>query len=376
MIARLSNGFTSSIRRSRSATPPASRCPDWCTDHQRPLKERGQRRLDFTEFRDARDVLRRDRHGGQRRQHQQDALLLRIERGHRLVDQLFGRDGVHPRIEQTAAIAEKTRGDQDSLWMARERSTQTSGGASFVVLDRARYFTFQELERVLDWQPLQGEAAHLAMQALLARRDDEPGAGSGIEQPFELFPLQQDVIDQDQRAFVLKSMPDVRRRGLPDPVALIEAVEELLLQVARGLLPGGEVDDAVDEGRRLRMVGERSKQRCLADAGVPDDLDGKSSAERREDGFELRSSAEQPTHRSRAEKYRRGAGQRGDGPRWRRFTHPRAMRPTDTQYIPAGRYFNSQRAGRRGSFGCDNSDDSWNRRGIVSRAIVCNRRQS
>ena len=125
----------------------------WRTDHQRPLKERGQRRLDVTEFHDARDVLRRDRHAGQRRQHQQDALLLRIERGHRLVDQLFGRDGVHPRIEQTATIAEKTRGDQDSLWMALQRSTKTFGGASLVVLDRARYFTFQELKRILIGSP-------------------------------------------------------------------------------------------------------------------------------------------------------------------------------------------------------------------------------
>ena len=181
-----------------------------------------------------------------------------------------------------------------------------------LVLERVREFTFQELERVLHRQPVQGEGAHLAVQALLPRRDDECRAGGRVEQPFELLPLQLHVIDEDQHSLVLKSMADVGRAGLADPVALVEAVEELLLQVARGLPPGGEVDDAVNEGRGIWMIGERSKQRRLANAGVANDFDGESSAERREDGFELRLPAEQPAHRSRAEEYRRGAGQRVD----------------------------------------------------------------
>jgi hypothetical protein len=115
---------------------------------------------------------------------------------------------------------------------------------------------------------VQGEVAHLAVQALLARRDHECRAGGRVEQLFQLLPVQLHVVDEDQDSLVLKCVADVGRGRLADPVALVEAVEDLLLQVARGLLPGGEVDDAISEGRGSRMIGEGTKQRRLADAGA------------------------------------------------------------------------------------------------------------
>ena len=164
-------------------------------------------------------------------------------------------------------------------------------------------------------KPCKREAVHLAAQAPLARRDDEPGPRGDINELFQFLPVQANVVDQDQRPPFLKRAADLGRGWLGDLVALVERVEDLLLQVRRRLLPGGEVDDAVCEGSGGRMVCDGPKESRRADARAASDLHGKSALERREDLGQLRLSADQAAHRSRADEDGCRAGMRVDAPR-------------------------------------------------------------
>ena len=56
VTARFAQGFRSSVRRSRSPTPSASRCRDWLLTIETSADERGQRWLDVRNFSDGRDV--------------------------------------------------------------------------------------------------------------------------------------------------------------------------------------------------------------------------------------------------------------------------------------------------------------------------------
>ena len=294
--------------------------------------------------------MRLHRHARKRGQRQQDAPLPLIDRCDRLGDQRVGRDTRAPTHRATRPDRERGRrlagfeagglAAPHREFAAAGRSLSSSGRA----ISRSSSMTASSTGR-----PFKRQAVHLAAQASLARRDDEPGPRGGIDELFQFLPVQPNVVDQDQRPPVLKRAADLGRGRLADLVALVERVEDLLLQVRGRLLTGGEVDDAVGEGGGRRMICGGSKEGRLADAGVAPDLYGKSAVERREDLGQLRLSAEQAAHRPRPEEYGRRAGMRVDAPRRRRFTHQRAVRPADMQDIPADRHLSGDRAVQRGS---------------------------
>ena len=226
--------------------------------------------------------MRLHRHARKRGQRQQDAPLPLIDRCHRLGDQHVGRDVACPRIERRAPIAKEAGGLQDAKRMALQGRTESCGCRPFAVVERAPDLPFEQHDGIVDRQTVQGQVVHLAAQAWPARRNDEPGPRGGVDELFQILPVQPNVVDEDQRPPVLKRAADLCRGRLADLVALVVRVEDLLLHVRGRLLTGGEVDDAVGEGGGRRMICGGSKEGRLADAGVAPDLDGKSAVERRE----------------------------------------------------------------------------------------------
>ena len=216
-------------------------------------------------------------------------------------------------------------------------------------IERTLDLALQELHRILGGRPFRGEAAHLAPEAPLARRDNERRLRRDIEHPFQLVLLQMNVVQQDERLLLLEAAPDLRLSRLAGLVAFVEGLEEELQEVFGRLMPSRHVDDAVNERGGSGMIGEVAENRGLADAGLAACLDWKAGVECREGHCELGSPVQQASNQLRAEENRRGPGTNVRALGAGSLTDNGAARFADLQNVSANRYLPGDRAVHRQS---------------------------
>ena len=111
---------------------------------------------------------------------------------------------------------------------AADRSVMSSG---------ALELSLQKQDGICRWQACQRQAAHFTPQAPLARHHDECCSRRDIEHLFELVQAQMDIVEEDERALVLKAAPDLSFSRFTELAALVESFEEELLEIEGRLMP-------------------------------------------------------------------------------------------------------------------------------------------
>ena len=150
--------------------------------------------------------------------------------------------------------------------------------------------------------------ASLIPQASRVRCHNEGAARRDLEDLIELLLGEADVVEKNQRPLIPKVAPYLGVGRLLDAVALVERFEEELEKVGAGLMPGRQVDDAVVEGRGVRMMGDVAKESGLANAGFAAYLDREARFEGRQRRGKFRLAADEPPDDAWPQKDRRRPG--------------------------------------------------------------------
>jgi hypothetical protein len=276
-------------------------------DDQTSTDERRQRRLNLPDFPDRTDVPRLEGHARQRRQGQQRAPLLLVDRCHQIHHGSL-RDDSGSLFEREALFADDSSGLQDSKRIPFNGRTESRCGGTLCHVERALELPLEQRHGILCGQAFQRDAAHLTPEAPLSRGYNERGSRSNVEYLFQLVLRQVSIVEKNQRLLVQKTTPNLGFSRFTKRVALVEGFKEQLLKIEGRVMPRRQVDDAVYKRcGGPAMMGEVTKNCRLAYSRLAARLDGKACVESRQRRRHLRLAIDKAPNQPRAKENGRRA---------------------------------------------------------------------